>query len=187
MISNHDRTKFIGASDTKFVIGNWKTKTWTNWFAEKLGFERLRINNKYTLAGTYYEHEILDVYALLKGIKIHKDKQVILEDLGLRVNLDGNTESTIFEVKTHKQEWKLKKEYWQQCQVQMYATNLKKCYILAYKLEEENYNNFFLDVKSENLQEVEILYDENFVCEYLEKLNVLKKCIKKGKFPNEVQ
>ena len=32
MIADHDRSGWIGASDTAFVIGNWKTKTWENWW-----------------------------------------------------------------------------------------------------------------------------------------------------------
>lgn len=35
MISNHDRSGWIGASDTAMVMGNWDTETFRRWWATK--------------------------------------------------------------------------------------------------------------------------------------------------------
>ena len=94
MISDKDRSGYIGASDTDKVIGNWKTKTFEKWWMQKLGINRDHFNNKYTSAGTHYEHKILESL----GIPMEFDKQVVVGRL--RVNLDGNTEDCIFECKT---------------------------------------------------------------------------------------
>ena len=76
MIQNHDRSGYIGASDTAYVIGNWKTKTWEKWWMQKLGINRDHFDNKYTIAGTNWEHRILDSLNLPN---LEKDKQVIIE------------------------------------------------------------------------------------------------------------
>ena len=88
MITNHDRSGYIGASDTDKVIGNWRSKTWEKWWMQKLGINRDHFENEYTKAGTNWEHRILDSLQLPN---LEKDKQIIIEDLRLRVNLDGNT------------------------------------------------------------------------------------------------
>ena len=101
MIQNHDRSGYIGASDTAYVVGNWKTKTWEKWWMQKLGINQDHFDNKYTLAGTNWEHRILESLHLPD---LEMDKQVIIEDLRLRVNLDGNTPFRIKEVKTYQWE-----------------------------------------------------------------------------------
>ena len=98
MITDHDRSGYIGASDVQYVIGNWKTKTWEKWWMQKLGINQDHFDNQYTLAGTNWEHRILDSLHI-PGLE--KDRQCIIEDLRLRVNLDGNTPDRIKEVKTY--------------------------------------------------------------------------------------
>ena len=149
MIKNHDRSKYFGASDTKYVVGNWNTKTFKNWWLEKLGFTTERYDNKYTLAGTNYEHKIIDA---LNIPEIEKDNQFIKERI--RVNLDGNTTTCIYEVKTHnaKKEFKVSKQYWRQAQVEMYASEIHKLFIVAYALKDEDYNNYFNEIDKERLQ-----------------------------------
>ena len=41
MIADHDRSGWIGGSDTAMVIGNWKTKTWEKWWMQKIGINTL--------------------------------------------------------------------------------------------------------------------------------------------------
>ena len=100
MIQSKDRSGYIGASDIPYVIGNWKTKTWEKWWRQKIGINTDHFDNKYTMAGSTYEHRILESL----GLPMEFDKQIILEDLRLRVNLDGNTEDCIYECKTFKNE-----------------------------------------------------------------------------------
>ena len=58
MITNKDRSGWFGASDTKFIVGNYDTKTFLKWWLTKLGLSENNFSNKYTEAGTAYEHRI---------------------------------------------------------------------------------------------------------------------------------
>jgi hypothetical protein len=114
------------------------------------------------------------------------DKQIILEDLRLRVNLDGNTEDTNYECKTYRFEkgFKMPRKYINQVQVQMFASGLRKTKIVVYGLEECDYDNFFRDIDPSRRDEVLIIYDERWINEvYLPKLKYLAECLKEGRFP----
>lgn len=182
MIADKDRSEFFGASDTEKIVGNYKTATFEKWWMQKIGINRDHFDNKYTLAGTHYEHRILESL----GIPMEFDKQIILEDLRLRVNLDGNDTNTIYECKTYKYEkgFKLPKKYIQQVQVQMFASGLRKAKIIAYGLTEEDYDNFFRPIDPDRRSEFIIEYDEKWINEvYLPKLTYLAECLKGGRFP----
>ena len=182
MIAEKDRSGYFGASDTDKIIGNWKTATFEKWWMQKIGINRDHFDNKYTLAGTHYEHRILESL----GIPMEFDKQIILEDLKLRVNLDGNTEDCIYECKTYNYEkgFKMPKKYIQQVQVQMFASGLRKAQIIVYGLKEEDYDNFFHDIDPNRRDAVVLTYDEKWVNEvYLPKLKYLAECLKEGRFP----
>lgn len=182
MIESKDRSGYFGASDTDKIIGNWKTATFEKWWMQKIGINRDHFDNKYTLAGTHYEHRILESL----DIPMELDKQFIIEDLRLRVNLDGNTEDTIFECKTYKLEngFKMPKKYIQQVQVQMFASGLRKAKIVVYGLNECDYDNFFRPIDPTRRDEVVIAYDERWIREvYLPKLTYLAECLKEGRFP----
>jgi hypothetical protein len=181
LIQSQDRSYFIGASDTSFVVGNWKTKTFENWWLEKLGLNKNTFSSEATKAGNNYEHKILDSLDI-EGLE--KDKQIIINRL--RVNLDGNTKDCIYEVKTYnaEKEFKVSKQYWRQAQVEMYASGIHKLYIVAYALNNGDYNNYFNEIDKERLQLIPIEYDEEFINnEYLPKLDVLTQCLEKGEFP----
>lgn len=185
MISNHDRSGYIGASDTKYVVGNWKTKTFDNWWLKKQGIDTSHIDNKFTLAGTNYEHKIID---FLNIENIEKDKQIIIGRL--RVNLDANTDNKIYEIKTYQYEkgfdLSKHKDYIQQVQVQMYASGIHYAEIVAYGLEPSDYDNYFHDIESERLSRFEIDYDEEWINNvYLPKFKILEKCLIEGRFPKE--
>lgn len=184
MISNHDRSGYIGASDTKYVVGNWNTQTFANWWLKKQGIDTSHFDNKYTLAGTNYEHKIID---FLNIDNIEKDKQIIVGRL--RVNLDANTEKKIYEIKTYQYEkgfdLKRHKDYIQQVQVQMYASGIHSAEIVAYGLEEKDYDNYFNDIDEERVSRYEIPYDEEWINEvYLPRYRIIEKCLIEGSFPN---
>ena len=61
---------------------------------QKLGISRGHYENEYTKAGTNWEHKILDSLHI-EGME--KDKQILLPEILLRVNLDGNTPGRIYE------------------------------------------------------------------------------------------
>ena len=102
------------------------------------------------------------------------------------MNLDGNTDTCIYEVKTHKQdkEFKVSKQYWRQAQVEMYASEIYKLFIVAYALNDNDYMNYFNNIDKERLQVIPVEYDYKFIeAEYLPKLMILTDCLKRGVFP----
>ena len=182
MIADKDRGYYFGASDTDKIIGNWKTETFAKWWLQKLSINRDHFDNRYTSAGTHYEHSILESL----GIPMEYDKQIIIEELRLRVNLDGNDADTIYECKTYGYEkgFKLPKKYINQVQVQMFASGFRKAKIIAYGLLEEDYDNYFNPIDSERRTEHPVAYDERWVRDvYLPRLTYLAECLKEGRFP----
>ena len=181
MIQSQDRSGYFGASDTSMVVGNWKTKTFEKWWLEKLGLNKNNITTEAMKAGNNYEHKILEALEI-QGLEM--DKQIIKDKL--RVNLDGNTNTCIYEVKTHKEdkEFKVSKQYWRQAQVEMYASAIYNLYIVAYGLNENDYNNYFNKIDKQKIQMIKVDYDKDFVeNEYLPKLKVLSNCLKDGVYP----
>lgn len=185
MIASQDRSYYIGASDTSMVVGNWTTKTFEKWWLEKLGLNKNDLKTEAMQTGTNYEHKILDA---LEIDGLEKDKQIIIDRL--RVNLDGNTDTCIFEVKTHniEKEFKVSKQYWRQAQVEMFASNIHKLYIVAYGLQEDDYKNFFNTIDKDRIKLLQVDYDEKFITEeYIPKLEILTRCLKEGVFPCKQQ
>ena len=182
MIESKDRSGYFGASDTDKIIGRWTSDTFAKWWMQKIGINRDSFNNIYTSAGTHYEHRILESL----GIPMEFDKQIILEALRLRVNLDGNDADTIYECKTYKYAngFKLPRKYINQVQVQMFASGLRKAKIIVYGLVDGDYNNYFNDIDPTRRGEVVLSYDERWINEvYLPKLTYLAECLKEGRFP----
>lgn len=182
MIASHDRSGYFGASDVSFIVGNWTTKTFAKWWLQKLSINTDHFDNRYTSAGTYFEHRILESL----GIPMEFDKQIIIEDLKLRVNLDGNDTDTIYECKTYKLEngFKMPKKYKKQVQVQLFATGFRKAKIIVYGLKEEDYDNYFKDIDPKRRTEEIILYDDRWINEvFLPRLKYLAQCLKEGRFP----
>lgn len=182
MISDKDRSGYIGASDTHFVMGNWNTRTFEKWWQLKLGLIQNNFKNDAMMAGTAYEHKILDSLGI-SGLE--KDNQIVRGRL--RVNLDGNTSSKIYEVKTYnaKNQFKVSSNYRMQVNVEMYAFNIHEAEIVAYALLSEDYNNYYRDIDSDRLSHHQILYDEEFICRYERRMLYLSDCIEKGTFPKE--
>ena len=185
MITSHDRSGYIGASDVQYVIGNWKTKTWEKWWMQKLGINQDHFDNEFTKAGTNWEHRILDSLHLPN---LEKDKQVIIEDLRLRVNLDGNLPDRIKEVKTYQwaKGWsKTPQKYINQVQVQMFGSKIFGADIVAYGLEPEDYKNYLRELDLRRLQQIPVAYDPRWIeTVYLPKHMILADCLKRGVFPN---
>lgn len=165
------------------VVGNWETKTFEKWWLEKIGIYKNNFSNEATKAGNNYEHKILDALEI-EGLE--KDKQIIIDRL--RVNLDGNTKTCIYEVKTHNadKEFKVSKQYWRQAQVEMYASGIHKLYIVSYDLIESDYKNYFNKIDNDRIHLHEIEYDSSFINkEYLPKLRQLTYCLKNGTYPKK--
>ena len=185
MITSHDRSGYIGASDVQFVLGNWKTKTWEKWWMQKLGINRDHFDNMYTKAGTNWEHRILDS---LNFPNLEKDRQFIIEDLRLRVNLDGNLPNRIEEVKTYQWEkgWKkTPQKYVNQVQVQMFGSNIFDAEIVAYGLLPEDYENYLRPIDPQRRAQHPVVYDPLWINQvYLPKHMILADCLKRGVWPH---
>ena len=163
------------------IVGNWKTKTFEKWWLEKLGLNKNNISTDAMKAGNNYEHKILEA---LEIQDLEMDKQIIIDRL--RVNLDGNTNTCIYEVKTHNEdkEFKVSKQYWRQAQVEMYASRIHDLYIVAYGLNKSDYNNYFNQIVKKKIQMIKVDYDKDFIeKEYIPKLEVLTNCLKEGVYP----
>lgn len=182
MIADKDRSGYIGASDTKFVMGKWNTKTFENWWREKQGIVRNDFTNDAMQAGSAYEHKILDA---LNIPCMEKDRQIIHGRL--RVNLDGNTAVKIYEVKTHsaEKEFKVSSAYRMQVNVEMYAAQIYEAEIVAYALLPEDYINFFREIDPSRLTFHPIKYDDAFISKYVRRLGYLSECLENGAFPME--
>lgn len=183
MIASKDRSGWFGASDTDFIIGNWETATFEKWWLTKLGIINSDFQNQYLLAGTHKEHQILNS---LQIPLLEFDKQILIPELKLRVNLDGNTSDCIFECKTHSADkpFKVPIKYKRQVWVQMYASEIRQAKIVSYGLTESDYNNFFLPIDENRRELTDITYDEKFIEEeYLPKLRYLAGCLEEGIFP----
>lgn len=182
MIRSQDRSGWIGASDTHYVMGNWQTRSFDNWWLEKLGLHKNDFSNIYTRAGTEYEHKILDAL----GFPLRKDYQIKIPRLRLRVNLDGDTPETVYEVKTHRADrpFKVSRQYYGQVQVEMYAKRCAYCYIVSYGLMDEEYRNYFLSVDTARIRLHYIAYDEAYIAAYLPRLKYLAQCLKEKRWPD---
>lgn len=183
MITDKDRSYYIGASDTEKVVGNWKTKTWRNWWAEKLGARRSQFENRYMKAGNSYEHRILKSLNI-PGMRL--DEQIIHEALRLRVNYDGITDHCIYECKTFQWEkgFKLLPKHIRQVQVQMFAKGIYKAKIVAYGLIPEEYCDLQRPIDPRRITVLDVQYDPRWISQtYLPKLRILAEHLKQGTTP----
>lgn len=181
MISDKSRADWFGASDVNRIIGSYDTKTFEKWWLEKLGYRRNEFINEAMAAGTHYEHRILRYLNILE-----MDKQIKLPELRLRVNLDGNTNDTIYEVKTYKLEkgFKVPISYKRQVWVQLYASGMKNAFIAAYGLTDADYRNFFNKIDGDRLQLIPIERNDEWINNmFLPRLKYLCWCLNKGMYP----
>lgn len=179
MIYSQDRSGWIGASDTNIIMGNWDTKTFARFWLEKQGVLRGGYVSPAMVAGTHYEHRILDHLGIRR-----RDRQIKIWRYRLRVNLDGETD-IIHEVKTHSSDFKVSTAYWRQAQVEMFAAR-KPLEIVAYKLLSEDYANFFNPIDPGRITRHPIEYAPEWVDrEYLPRLRYLAHCLRFRKLPKQ--
>ena len=170
MITDKSRDYYIGASDTHFVMMNFDTKTFQRWWQTKIGAEVNEIESVYTIAGNIYEQRILNEIFVP-----YRNEQFIVGQL--RVNLDGRTDQEVVEVKTSKKPYtKVRTDHWQQTQVEMFASCLTKARLVAYEMEEADYE-YIRDIDLDRLKTFTIEYDEDWVLNvYMPRFNYLTFC-----------
>lgn len=181
MIRDHSRAGWVGASDTHALMSSWDSKTFAAFMMEKLGLLEKGFSSRRLAAGTHWERRILDAIDVRK-----RDRQIRRRRLRLRVNLDGEDTSTVFEVKTHEsEEFKPTRAYWEQCQVEHYATGKEVC-IVAYRLLPEDIDNYYRELDEERLSIYPIEYDHVWIEEeYLPRLRIVARCIRRRRWPSE--
>lgn len=181
MIKNQNRSGWIGASDTYKAMMPFDSKTFRAFWLEKLGVTSGHFRSKAMMAGSWYEHRILDQL----GIK-RRDRQIRLRPLRLRVNLDGEDRDTIYEVKTYGGEaFKVSPAYWRQAQAEMFAAR-KKLVIVAYRLLPEDYENYFNPIDLARISFHPVEYDPDWVrSQYCPRLLLLADFLRKGAMPCE--
>jgi len=180
MIHNHDRSGWIGASDTYTVMNRWDTKTFERFWRVKLGLDNSHFENNAMRTGTAFEHKILDAIGVSR-----RDRQIRLRNLRLRVNLDGEDRETVYEVKTYGKDcFAVSRAYWMQSQVEMFATG-KKLQIVAYRLEVDDYGNWLRPIDPTRLSFHPVEYDWEWIAEgYLPRLYYLAACLREGRWPH---
>jgi len=178
MITSKDRSYWFGASEASVITGNYNSATFKKWWLEKLDLRRNTFENKAMKTGTVFEHKILDTIP-----NIRKDRQILIPELQLRVNLDGETD-IIYEVKTHRieNEYKVPKAHYEQVQVQMFATG-KRAEILSYGLTENDYKNYFVEIDKDRIRHHTIEFDNNYIERFLNDLAYLRECYERGIMP----
>ena len=186
MIQTSDRSGWFGASDTSYIMGNWDTKSFREWWLVKLGISNNHYTNVSMNAGTYYEHSILDIVGSPR-----RDYQIVIPEYRLRINYDGDGDGRIDEVKTHSadKEFKVTKGYLMQVRVQMFGKiyeegRLPVANIWSYGLREEDYKNFFNPIDKERLKQNPIEYDNDFIISYLKRITYLRDVFERGLFPD---
>ena len=179
MISDKDRSGWFGASDVGMIMGNWYTKTFENWWLVKLGLRVDNFESDAMKAGTHWEHRVLEHL----GVP-NMDRQILIPELKLRVNLDGDDGHIITEVKTHKAEkpYRLPKAHRQQVLVQMFATGMEGR-VAAYGLLPEDYRNYLRNMDDVRLTLHGVAYDGAFIAKFREKCKRLADCLERGRFP----
>jgi hypothetical protein len=188
MITNQDRSKWFGASDTSMVMGNWDTRSFGDWWLVKLG---IFVNNHKSWmidCGNIIERHVIQAIEKLEGVKISiGTRPYHTRRLRLRVNYDGIRPKEIVEIKTSEKGFKkVPKNYWQQCQVLMYRMRKKKTGLYLYYMKDEDYlNPYFPDIDVSRIVRFDVEYDANFIKDYLPRLKFLKKCLKKKIRPTE--
>ena len=124
MIHDYDRSHWFGASDSKYIMSPSQSSSWNDWWKIKCGVtDNPFKGNLYTKAGNTYEHSILHSFVPHAVM----DRQIVIPHLRLRVNLDGNTEDTIYEVKTYQidKKFDVTDGYYYQAQIQQLAWKLE--------------------------------------------------------------
>lgn len=181
MIHDKSRAGWVGASDTHALMSSWDSKTFASFMAEKLGLIERGFTSRRMQAGTHWEGKILDAVGVRR-----RDRQIRIRRLRLRVNLDGEDMIQVSEVKTHEsEEFGLSLVYWEQAQVETFAAG-KPVRIVAYRLLPEDIDNYYRGVDEDRLSFHTIGYNRTWVREeYLPRLRIVARCIKKRRWPSE--
>lgn len=187
MITNQDRSKWFGASETSIIVGNWNTQTFHDWWTIKCGYKLPKYTSWAMQLGNILEIPIIKKLEQCENRRIRLGRRpVYRRRLRLRANYDGITDGFVVEIKTSKHGFdKVPKNYWQQCQVLMFATKRYDADLYCYTLIDEEYDcPYFAEIDGKRIRYFRIKYDVDFINnDYLPKLKYLAYCLRKGIYP----
>nr|DAW80080.1 MAG TPA: Exonuclease [Caudoviricetes sp.] len=186
MIKNHDRSGWFGASDTSIIMGNWSTETFRKWWMVKLGAYDTPYTNRAMKTGTLLEIPIIRTICDVDGRRIRIGRKPVYRPrYRVRANYDGYTSREVVEIKTTEHGFRtVPKNYWQQCQVLMWAKGLEKAVLYAYTPLEIDYAApYFPEIDPERIKRFDIEYSDGFIQEYLPRVRYLSVCLKRRAFP----
>ena len=184
----NDRHKYIGGSECNMMYMNYETATFKKWWSKKLaGFTEDFFTNKAMSVGTILEHDILDLYERVNGVKGSRDDQKIK---GIaRANTDYIIGDKVSDVKATSKalEWFLKESipinYRRQLIHYMYVFGLNRASIIAYQVDDELLDNPFEELDKAYLFEIDVKVTEKQLEEHKQRLDYLEHCKEMNIFP----
>src|SRR5690606_2742124 len=167
---------------------NYETKTFKTWWAYKLaGIPRESHTNRNIEIGTILEHEILDLYESVHGVKgergLSKVKGIA------RANTDYIVGNKVIDVKASNQafEWFLTGTipiyYRRQLIHYCYVFEFEKASILAYQVDDSLLANPFQELDTKRMFEIDVKITLDSLKEHEQRLNYLEMCREENKFP----
>ncbi len=186
-----DRTKYIGASDNKYVRGSFDNKVFSDWWAYKINIiAKPSFSTLYTKIGDVLESLILD--SINMPIEYRKIKKMI-PGTKIGCNYDSLTPEMVVEIKTMKIElakdillgYSLPTSYKGQLEHELIVAELTNARIYILPLTENDYKNPFA-IKFDNLFYKDYtLQDNDKINEYKRRLFYLNNCMVNGLIPSD--
>ncbi len=185
-----DRYKYIGGSEANMIYMKYHTKTFVKWWEKKLAeIPEEEFNNKSMAVGTILEHDIIDLYESVHGVKGIRDESKIN---GIaRANTDYILGDKVSDVKASSKafEWfiseKVPPNYKRQLIHYLYVFELPKASIIAYLVDEERLLYPFDALDVNKLFEIPVNISPNQIQEHRQRLEYLEHCRDLMIFPKE--
>lgn len=182
------RCDYIGGSECNIIYMGYHTKTFRNWWNEKLqGIVPESPSNIHMSVGTILESDILDLYESEYNVKgIREDTRI----KGIaRANTDYLLNGIVIDVKCTKdaEKWfkkgsvpiKYKRQLLHYCHVY----DLQQAGIIAYQTDEDLLSNPFKELDTENLYYIPVEITEQDIQTHKEKIEFLSYCKKSNIMP----
>lgn len=183
-----NRGSYIGGSEANLIYMGYGTKTFRNWWTQKLlGVHLPSHSNRNMLVGTILEHEIIDLYEKVNNVKGQREQT---KTKGIaRANTDYILDDKVIDVKASKSahEWVLSGTvpiaYRRQLIHYCYVFGLKKASIIAYQVDDSLLVNPFQELDESNLFEIEVNIMDSKIIAHRQKLDYLTECREKNIYP----
>jgi predicted phage-related endonuclease len=183
-----DRHLFIGGSECHIIYMNYHTKTFREFWHNKLeGIVEESSPNRDMAVGTILEESVIDLYESLYQVKGERGIQQIKGFA--RANTDYIIGNKVSDVKVSKnaKKWhdkgKVPLQYKRQLIHYLFVTGLEKASIIAYQADEALKENPFVELSKENLYEIEVPITDADIQEHSRIITYLEWCRDMGIYP----